>query len=128
MAGRGAEQEESKPIHGIDLGTYYTWLRKKLENLSAAPDELDHGCRETRDFASHVRVSYNIFLSAHHGSGQARVFIMYPRRRWLGCAYQAAEPKYPCQVQKSMNFTYTKIIIMLRLENFSNFYPSLYLL
>ena len=34
MAGRGAEEEESKPIHGIDLGT---WLQKKLENLSAAP-------------------------------------------------------------------------------------------
>ena len=42
MAGRGAEQQESKPIHGIDLGT---WLPKKLENLSAAPDELDHACR-----------------------------------------------------------------------------------
>ena len=60
MAGRGAEQEELKPIHGIDLGT---WLQKKLENLSAAPDELDHACREARDFASHFRVSYDIFLS-----------------------------------------------------------------
>ena len=59
MAGRGAEQEESKLIHGIDLGT---WLQKKLENLSAAPDELDHACREARDFASHFRVSYDIFL------------------------------------------------------------------
>ena len=43
MAGRGAEKEESKPIYGIDLGT---WLQKKLENLSAAPDELDHASRE----------------------------------------------------------------------------------
>ena len=55
MAGRGAEQQESKPIHGIDLGT--TWLPEKLENLSAAPDELDHACRHSRDFASHFRVS-----------------------------------------------------------------------
>ena len=60
MAGRGAEEEKSKPIHGIDLGT---WLQKKLENLSAAPDERDHICREARDFASHFCVSYDIFLS-----------------------------------------------------------------
>ena len=60
MAGRGAEEEESKPIHSIDLET---WLQKKLENLSAAPDELDHDCREARDIASHFRVSYDIFLS-----------------------------------------------------------------
>ena len=57
----GEEQEEkSKPIHGIDLGT---WLQKKLETLSAAPDELDHACREARDFAFHFRVSFDIFLS-----------------------------------------------------------------
>ena len=57
----GEDQEEkSKPIHGIDLGT---WLQKKLENLSAAPNELDHACREARDFASHFRFSYDIFLS-----------------------------------------------------------------
>ena len=56
----GEEHEEaSKPIHGIDLGT---WLQKKLENLSTALDELDHACRETREFASHFRVSYDIFL------------------------------------------------------------------
>ena len=61
MAGRGAEQEESKLIHGINLGT---WLQKKLENWSAAPDELDHACREERDFVSHFRFSYDIFLSA----------------------------------------------------------------
>ena len=60
MAGRGAGEEESKPIHGIDLGT---WLQKKLENLSAAPDELDHDCREARDFVSYFCVSYDIFLS-----------------------------------------------------------------
>ena len=60
MAGGGAEQQESKPLHGIDLGT---WLPKKLENLSAAPDELDHACRQAEDFASHFRVSYDIFLS-----------------------------------------------------------------
>ena len=58
MAGRGGEEEESKPIHVIDLGTW-----KKLENLSAAPDELDHACPEARDFASHFRVSYDTFLS-----------------------------------------------------------------
>ena len=29
--------------NGIDQGA---WLQKKLENLSAAPDELDHACRE----------------------------------------------------------------------------------
>ena len=52
MAGRGAEENKSKPIHGIDLGT---WLQKKPENLSDAPDELDHACREARDFASHFR-------------------------------------------------------------------------
>ena len=58
---QGEEQEEeSKPIHGIDLGT---WLQKKLDNLSAAPDELDHACREARDLVSHFRVSYDIFLS-----------------------------------------------------------------
>ena len=60
MAGTGAEEEESKLIHGIDLGT---WRQKKLGNLSAAPDELDHACREARDFASHFCVSYDIFLS-----------------------------------------------------------------
>ena len=32
---REEQEEESKPIHGIDLGTC---LEKKLENLSAAPD------------------------------------------------------------------------------------------
>ena len=58
--GLGEEQkEESKPIHGIDLGA---WLQKKLENLSAAPDELNHACREARDFASYFCVSYYIFL------------------------------------------------------------------
>ena len=60
MAGRGAEEKESKPIYGTDLGT---WLQKKLENLSAAPDELDHACREAQDFAPYFRVSYDIFLS-----------------------------------------------------------------
>ena len=60
MPGRGAEEKESKPIHGIDLGT---WLQTKLENLSAAPDELHHAYREARDFTSHFRVSYDIFLS-----------------------------------------------------------------
>ena len=56
----GEEHEEiSKPIHRIDLGTM---LQKKLENSSAAPDELDHACREARNFASHFRVSYGIFL------------------------------------------------------------------
>ena len=58
----GEEQEEnSKSIHGIDLGT---WLQKKqLENLSGAPDELDRACREARDFASHFFcASYDIIL------------------------------------------------------------------
>ena len=41
-----------------------TWGQglQKLENLSAAPDELDNACREARDFASHFRVSYDFFL------------------------------------------------------------------
>ena len=53
------QEEESKPIHDIDLGT---WLQWKLDNLCAAPDELDHACREAREFASHFRVSCDIFL------------------------------------------------------------------
>ena len=88
MAGRGAEQEESKLIHGIDLGT---WLQKKLENLSAAPDELDHACREARNFASHFRVSYDIFLSTMEAAKPVfSVCITHDG----GCAYWAAEPKY----------------------------------
>ena len=50
----------SPSFHGIDLGA---WLPKKLDNLSAASDELDHACREARDFASHFCVWYDIFLS-----------------------------------------------------------------
>ncbi|CAN0170032.1 unnamed protein product [Ascophyllum nodosum] len=41
--------------------TWGQWLQK-LEDLSAAPVGLDCGCREARDFASHFRVSYDIFL------------------------------------------------------------------
>ena len=51
---------------GIKTNTWHrpgAWLLKKLENLSSTPDELDHACREARDFASHFRVSYDIFLS-----------------------------------------------------------------
>ena len=61
-----------------------TWgrgLQKKLEYLSAAPDELDHACRDAR-----LRLPFPCFachISDHHGSGQARVFSMYPRRCWL---------------------------------------------
>ena len=88
MDGRGAEQEESKPIHGIDLGI---WLQKKLENLSAAPDELDHACREARDFASHFRVSYDIFLSIMEAVKP--VFSLCTHDGGC-CAYEAAEPKY----------------------------------
>ena len=80
VAGRGAEQQESKPIHGIDLGT---WLPKKLENLSAAPDELDHACRQSRDFASYFRVSYDIFLSIREAAKP--VFSVCTHDR--GCAY-----------------------------------------
>ena len=84
----GEEQEEkSKPIHGIDLGT---WLPKKLENLSAAPDELDHACREARDFASHFRVSSDIFLSIMEAAKPMFSVCAHDG----GCAYQAAEPKY----------------------------------
>ena len=85
MAGRGAEQQESKPIHGIDLGT---WLPKQLENLSAAPDELDHACRQSRDFASHFRVSYDIFLSIMEA---AKPVFSVCTHDDGGCA---AEPKY----------------------------------
>ena len=53
--------------------TWGQWLLKQ-KDLNAANDGLDHACREARDFASHFRVSY-------HGSSQARVFRMYPRRR-----------------------------------------------
>ena len=80
MTGRGAEQQESKPIHGIDLGT---WLPKKLENLSTAPDELDHACRQSRDFASHFRVSYDIFLSIMEAAKP--VFLVCTHDG--GCAY-----------------------------------------
>ena len=42
-----------------------TWGQwpQKLEDLSAAPDKLDHACREARDIASHFRVSYDILCS-----------------------------------------------------------------
>ena len=54
------EQEgESKPIHGIVLGT---WLQKKLEDLSAAPDEPDHACREAQKTSSHIIVFRMIYL------------------------------------------------------------------
>ena len=82
MAGRGAEEEELKPRHGIDLGT---WLQKKLENLSAAPDKLDHPCREARDFASHFCVSYDIFLSIMEAAKP--VFSIYTHDDDGGCAY-----------------------------------------
>ena len=86
MAGRGTE-EESKQIHDIDLET---WLQKKLENLSAAPDELDHACGEARDFASHFRVSYDICLFIMEAAEP--VFLVCTHLG--GCAYWAAEPKY----------------------------------
>ena len=35
---------------------------QKLEDRSAASDELDHTCREARGFASHFRVLYDIFM------------------------------------------------------------------
>ena len=76
---REEEEEESKPRHGVDLGTL---LQKKLENLSAAPDELDHACREARDFASHFRVSYDIFLFIMAAAKPVFSVYMYPRR-WL---------------------------------------------
>ena len=53
------EEEVSKPIHDIDLETR---PHKKLENLCAALDELDHACREAREFASHFHVSCDIFM------------------------------------------------------------------
>ena len=99
MAGRGAKQQESKPIQGIDLGT---WLPKKLENLSAAPDELDHACRQSRDFASHFRVSYDIFLSIMEAAKP--VFSVCTHGG--GCAYWAAEPKYTRFVSDSAVHTY----------------------
>ena len=80
MAGTEVEQEESKPIHGTDLGTR---LQKKLENLSAAPDGLYHACREARDFASHFRVSYDIFLSIMEAAKP--VFLVCTHDG--GCAY-----------------------------------------
>ena len=82
MAGRGAEEEELKPIHGIDLGT---WLQRKLKNLSAAPDKLDHSWREARDFASHFCVSYDIFLSIMEAVKP--VFSICTHDDDGGCAY-----------------------------------------
>ena len=41
--------------------TWEKWLQK-LEDLSTAPDKLNHACREARDFASHFRVFYKIFM------------------------------------------------------------------
>ena len=32
--------------------------------MSAASEELDHACREARDFASHFRVAYDISCSS----------------------------------------------------------------
>ena len=108
MAGRGAEQKESKPIHGIELGT---WLQKKLENLSAAPDELHHACREAQDFASHFRVSYDIFLSIMKGPSPwfqyvptttVIVFIRQPSQnihtfcRRFRSPYVIRSSSYPC--------------------------------
>ena len=81
MTGGGAGGGKSKPIHGIDL---VTWLQKKLENLSAAPDELDHACREARDFASHFRVSYDMFLSIMEAAKP--VFLLCTHDDG-GCAY-----------------------------------------
>ena len=43
--------------------TWGQWLQK-LEDLSAAPDELDHACREARDSASHFRVSCDTLCSS----------------------------------------------------------------
>ena len=42
--------------------TWGRWHQKKLQDLSAAPDELNPACREARDFASHFRVSFDIFM------------------------------------------------------------------
>ena len=56
------------------------WLLK-LEDLSAAPDKLDHAYREARDFAFHFRVSYDIFIFT---VGAAKpVFLSMCPRRWL---------------------------------------------
>ena len=81
VAGRGAGGGKPKPAHVIDLGT---WLQKKLENLSAAPDKLDHACREARDFASHFRVSYDVFLSI---MGAAEPVFSVCTHDDGGCAY-----------------------------------------
>ena len=34
---------------------------EKLEDLSAAPEELDRACREARDFASHLGKNDQVF-------------------------------------------------------------------
>ena len=94
----GEEQEqESKPIHGIDLGT---WLQKKLEKLSAAPDELTM-LAEKRKTSPPIFVFHMIYsISVHHGSGQARVFSMHPRRRWL-CLLGSRANIYTLQGRRS---------------------------
>ena len=50
---------------GIKTNTWHQprdMASEEAGELGAAPDELDHACRKTRDFASHFRVSYDIFL------------------------------------------------------------------
>ena len=46
---------------------WFQYLLTNRNNLltirNTAPDELEHACREARDFASQIRVSYDIFLS-----------------------------------------------------------------
>ena len=66
------------------------WLQKKLEDLSAAPDEPDHACREARDFVSHYGVSYYIFMFVMEAAKP--VFSVCTHDG--GCPYYAAELKY----------------------------------
>ena len=70
--------------------TWGQWLQKKLEDMSAAPDELHHACREARDFASHFHVSYDIFMFVIEAPKP--VFSVCTHDG--GCAYKTAEPKY----------------------------------
>ena len=66
VARGGAKEEKRKqtrrayPRPDCMASAWGQWLQK-LQELSAAPDRLDPACREARDFASHFRVSYDIF-------------------------------------------------------------------
>ena len=79
MAGRGADEKESKPIHGIDLGT---WLQKKLENLSAAQMSLTM-LTEKHETSPPIFVFRMKYFCPSWKRPSPCFQYVYPRRRWL---------------------------------------------